>query len=368
MVRNKDDVEAAPAANGGNGQDLSPSAGQSDQESVVVATLQRDLADRESAIRQLEASLELEGRVSATLRESLRKLTERIARLEESFGAGRAAAAAAASLPAEADAPASQDAAAAVGGMLAEMQADLSRVTAERDALRDQIKVLERMQTETVTLPEDEDLAATGRPASGPESIDVQPSINELIESLSSIQRPAVDPGMHGLAGSGEHGRDEPWGDMIAPELMAPEAFDADEETSKQRIPKSVAKIFGSLVTLDDKKARHLLKNQVTTIGRAPSCDIQINAAHISRMHARILSDDSSLVIEDAGSKNGLQVNDHDAERCVLKLGDVVKLGPVSFVVCGPHEADESRAAVVEDSARHEPDHQPESEKAQQED
>lgn len=351
MAKRKDEEDGLPPPEGGNGAASSQTEAPA-EESAAVEALRHDLEERDGVIRELEASLELESRVSATLRENLRKLTERITRLEEGF-AGRP------EPPAEGETDASASGVSeAPGAALAETEEELARITAERDAFRDKIKALERMQTETVTLPDGEGVAPEEpeEEEDEDEGTDLQPSINELLESLSSIERPGVTGGLQSLPGSGpgEHAREEPWSELIAPEVIAPEAFEAGGGTAQHRVLEPVMSTFGYLVTLGGKKeTRYALQSQVTTIGRAPNCDIQINAVYVSRMHARILSDHSSIVIEDAGSKNGIRVNGDRTERCVLKSGDVINIGPLRIRLEGldggdPEDSDASSSSNPE--------------------
>jgi FHA domain len=334
MARKKsgDDVKApknvATAPDKQSDASLEETGGSMGRQRRLIESLRQGIAKRDGTIQQLEATLELEGRISATLRESLRKLGDRITQLEDAFSPGGPGAAAALD--------GGPDAGEAAGGQEG-MRIALERVTVERDQLRDQLRALERMQTETVTLPEDAMKRSAFETAH-----DVQPTIDELLDSLSSVERPPV-LSLTGLPGSTPNGGGlqadgaEVWREMLAPEIMAPEAFEADDSTAEKpiaRMPEDAGKVYGFFVALDgERPIRHPLRKQVTTVGRAPSCDIQINANYISRVHARILSDESSIVIEDAGSKNGLRINAEAAERHVMRPGDVVGLGPLRFEV-----------------------------------
>jgi len=63
-------------------------------------------------------------------------------------------------------------------------------------------------------------------------------------------------------------------------------------------------------------------------IGRSAECEVVIENAGVSRTHALILSEGRHSVIEDAGSRNGVFVNDVRVERCRLSRGDRIRLGP----------------------------------------
>lgn len=68
-----------------------------------------------------------------------------------------------------------------------------------------------------------------------------------------------------------------------------------------------------------------------TTIGRIPANDIQVDAAHVSRHHAVLLSSPEHCVLEDLNSTNGVLVNGHRVSRQILKDGDTVAIGRVTF-------------------------------------
>lgn len=75
-------------------------------------------------------------------------------------------------------------------------------------------------------------------------------------------------------------------------------------------------------------------------IGRAPENDVVVDEDGVSRFHARLLFDNGSLWIRDAGSRNGVFVNgkrigDHKA----LKVGDTVRVAQAEFEVRWPDES-----------------------------
>ncbi|MFN0058936.1 MAG: trypsin-like peptidase domain-containing protein [Planctomycetota bacterium] len=80
------------------------------------------------------------------------------------------------------------------------------------------------------------------------------------------------------------------------------------------------------------------------TFGRDPSNHIVLEPEQYpftSSFHARIGYDNDRLYIEDLKSKNGTLVNNHEVERRVLKLGDLVQLGRgrgARFLVVSEHD------------------------------
>jgi pSer/pThr/pTyr-binding forkhead associated (FHA) protein len=67
--------------------------------------------------------------------------------------------------------------------------------------------------------------------------------------------------------------------------------------------------------------------NKNLLIGRDSTCDIVIQQRQVSRQHARILSVESGLMLEDLGSKNGTHCNgQHINNPIPLKDGDVIQI------------------------------------------
>lgn len=72
------------------------------------------------------------------------------------------------------------------------------------------------------------------------------------------------------------------------------------------------------------------LTEDVTVLGRAPECQIQLDSNMVSRRHAQVTRDGDAYYLEDLGSGNGTFVNGKRVqERTLLKTDDRLKLGPV---------------------------------------
>jgi ABC transport system ATP-binding/permease protein len=72
----------------------------------------------------------------------------------------------------------------------------------------------------------------------------------------------------------------------------------------------------------------------VKTIGRATRADFIVDAALVSRVHCRLTADKSGqLVVEDLDSTNGTLVNGRRVTRAVLKNGDEIGVGKITFSV-----------------------------------
>jgi pSer/pThr/pTyr-binding forkhead associated (FHA) protein len=78
-------------------------------------------------------------------------------------------------------------------------------------------------------------------------------------------------------------------------------------------------------------------------IGRADENDVVLlRDSAVSRFHAKLLYDNGSLWLRDAGSRNGVFVNDKRlTDHKDLRVGDVVRIGESAFVVRWQDEASE---------------------------
>jgi chromosome segregation ATPase len=85
------------------------------------------------------------------------------------------------------------------------------------------------------------------------------------------------------------------------------------------------------LVRIDgDKEVVHALARR-TRIGRAATCELQIDSSSVSRHHALILVGPREVIIEDLNSTNGVIVNSRKATRQLLNDGDLLTIGEIHF-------------------------------------
>lgn len=83
----------------------------------------------------------------------------------------------------------------------------------------------------------------------------------------------------------------------------------------------------------DGERRSFSISRELTVIGRRQDCDLMIPLGEISRKHCRIIRDGDTLRLEDLGSSNGTFHNGRRIQEGVLKAGDTIQVGPVSFVV-----------------------------------
>ena len=73
-----------------------------------------------------------------------------------------------------------------------------------------------------------------------------------------------------------------------------------------------------------------LFKSRLS-IGRAVQNDIQLQAGHISRRHAVVISEGDTTRVIDWGSKNGVYVNSNRVKEHFLSNGDILAVGNAKF-------------------------------------
>jgi len=81
-----------------------------------------------------------------------------------------------------------------------------------------------------------------------------------------------------------------------------------------------------------DAGKRLSLPSNVTVIGRRSSCDLQVPLPIVSRKHCQISEVDGQLRIRDLGSRNGTYLNGERVGEAVLRAGDSIRIGPLTFV------------------------------------
>ena len=207
--------------------------------------------------------------------------------------------------------------------LLSEARAELARVTSERDQLQERLIAIEGMQTETVALPDDQDLELDTSAA--------LPSIDEVIASLDSLLEESQANGRGSRArGQAVEPPDAEWQEMIPPEEIAPEEFAGQAQSGEGPANPDPGQL---LVYMDSEQpVQHPIRKEVMTIGRSESADIRCQDGFLSRIHARIVPRGDGIVIEDAGSKNGLKVNSKAVKDHNLKHGDVIGIGTLRFM------------------------------------
>jgi hypothetical protein len=103
----------------------------------------------------------------------------------------------------------------------------------------------------------------------------------------------------------------------------------------------------GPYIRVEDSGLMMPLREDVTTVGRGRSVDVQLSDPSVSRLHAEIVRRGPYAYVTDLGlSRNGTRVNGRLVARRVLEDGDVLSFGAARCRVFGI--AAEELAAEVE--------------------
>lgn len=81
-----------------------------------------------------------------------------------------------------------------------------------------------------------------------------------------------------------------------------------------------------------ERKEFPLSKSKVV-VGRKNNCDLRIPLSAVSRQHFSVEVKGDELNLRDLGSSNGTYYNDERVTEAKLAAGDVVRVGPVTFIV-----------------------------------
>ncbi len=102
------------------------------------------------------------------------------------------------------------------------------------------------------------------------------------------------------------------------------------EKPKQRKVDRSrVARLL--IGNADGRELRFPLFKDHLTIGRTSHNDIQLNMQFISRRHAVISSDHGKTRVIDWGSKNGVFVNETKVTECILRPGDILRIGMTDF-------------------------------------
>ncbi|MDQ6662182.1 MAG: ABC transporter transmembrane domain-containing protein [Chloroflexota bacterium] len=87
------------------------------------------------------------------------------------------------------------------------------------------------------------------------------------------------------------------------------------------------------LIELDGKIiGERVLNKDVLTVGRLAGNDVQVPNQRVSRLHAKIRSENGSWIIEDADSVNGIIYQGNRVERLALSNGDRIQIAPTAVL------------------------------------
>ncbi len=85
--------------------------------------------------------------------------------------------------------------------------------------------------------------------------------------------------------------------------------------------------------------------------GRAPSCEIVLGSAGVSRRHARFVRDGERYRVLDLGSANGIRVNGERVEARTLEVGDVVGIDEYALTFVVDHQPVDGAVRATRETA-----------------
>ena len=100
------------------------------------------------------------------------------------------------------------------------------------------------------------------------------------------------------------------------------------------------------------------LPDNVTVIGRRHDCDLRIPLLSVSRRHCQLVSNEDTLKVRDLGSRNGTFINRKRTEETIVRPGDYLKIGPLTFLLQingKPEEISPPASAVKKPAEQAEP-------------
>lgn len=107
-----------------------------------------------------------------------------------------------------------------------------------------------------------------------------------------------------------------------------------DHRSRRRVLPRRIAPPghYLGLTDADGESVLIPLEDRIVHIGRASTADLRFEDVHVSRRHAIIVRYGNHVRVLDDRSSAGTFVNGSRVVACDLRAGDVVRLGPVSFV------------------------------------
>jgi pSer/pThr/pTyr-binding forkhead associated (FHA) protein len=87
-------------------------------------------------------------------------------------------------------------------------------------------------------------------------------------------------------------------------------------------------------------KSFEIPRDKSVVIGRGTQCDIVIPGTHLSRRHAELTAQGTSLRVKDLSSANGTFINDRRVEESVAYNGDRLRIDVYSFRLVGPESVE----------------------------
>jgi len=298
--------------------------------------LEAELQQRDTAITELQESLSTERKISNSLRQNIKKLDDRIGNLGDGLIDRLGTCRDLQSVLAEEKARSKT-----VEGELADRNERLDGLRAEAEersqALREYQQQLDELTgkrnalqarlAESANNRIESNVSSYGGARRNSEPDPALCSLEELMAETTVLTEEDVQIEAQKLIVEEQSPEiAEVLADMVAPEQMLPNAV---AEKPHDKKSSAAAHRLGTLIV--SLQGRHQVKYPLypgeMTIGRSKENDIQVNSEFVSRVHARIVTTVSGVVIEDVSSKNGVVVGSNTVERHEFEDGDTATLG-----------------------------------------
>jgi hypothetical protein len=217
-----------------------------------------------------------------------------------------------------------------------EVQGELESHRAERDSLREQLEVQAgRLTALSARVAVKQDVIRTLEAQMNRATADAEPENTPQVSGegpRQPIQSMETTP-LTGLDLTSVFTESSP-ATSSQPPSEATEFLHSQPEqagAAREEIP-DVSEEYPMLVAvIDERMVRCPLQKPCMTIGRDFGNDIQLFRKHVSRRHARIVTDGSSATVEDLGSKNGVIVAGERVDSHRLRDGDTFIIGGICF-------------------------------------
>lgn len=90
---------------------------------------------------------------------------------------------------------------------------------------------------------------------------------------------------------------------------------------------------------------RNIPLHATITIGRSQECNLQIDDAGLSRLHARLVPGGDGVQVEDLGSTNGTYINGERVVRGMARVGDEIGVDTLRFRLTASGQAEAAEVA-----------------------
>lgn len=107
----------------------------------------------------------------------------------------------------------------------------------------------------------------------------------------------------------------------------------AAPQPPKAALPQGASAVLQVIDGNDKGKQVAVPQQGSVSLGRAPTCTVPLSDPGVSGHHASIGFEGSQLIVFDAGSRNGVFLNNQKVSKHPLKSGDLVVIGSTRILI-----------------------------------